>query len=49
MPKQYKYSKTFTYDGQRYKVRADTKVDLGVEGPAENGASFNFSLGMRLI
>lgn len=29
MPKQYKYSKTFTYDGQRYKVRADTKVDLG--------------------
>lgn len=29
MPKEYKYTKTFTYNGRRYKVRADTLVELG--------------------
>ena len=28
MPKQYKFKKTFTYQGQRYWVRADTKKEL---------------------
>ena len=31
MPKKYKYTTTFTYDGKRYKVRADSESDLAVK------------------
>lgn len=31
MPKKYKYNSTFTYEGKRYYIHADTKADLAVK------------------
>lgn len=28
MPKQYKYRESFTFDGKRYEIRANTKEEL---------------------
>ena len=30
MPKKYKYTSSFTYEGRRYYIHADTKADLAV-------------------